>query len=45
MIQRLAAERATTITVGFQGCRGLTAPSDLSAQLVDHAIRRAASTA
>jgi hypothetical protein len=45
MVERLPAERAARIGVGLQRRGGLAQPADLGAELVDHAIRRAASTA
>ena len=45
MVQCLAPERAPFVRTGLQPRRPFTQPFDFAAQLVDHAIRRAASTA
>ncbi len=45
VIHRLESDRATFIRVGFERRCGFAQPFDLGAKLVDHAIRRAASTA
>ena len=45
MVERLAAKYAALVAVGLQQRGGFAQPPDFGAQLVDHAIRRAASTA
>jgi hypothetical protein len=45
MLEALAGELAAFLAVRLQWSRGASEPVDLGAQLVDHAISRAASSA